>query len=145
MYSPSWRYKTSKSSLLLKPREVAICWKWPSLPHTSLLPAGFCLNFPYLVPGICSVWGVNKNGDDLGFRDQRSRSFRSFLWMEVIGTLLKQKVSGNIRWDWEEIHIPRKGIFLKIRLVYIQTLVTEDVNDVPRTKFICLLNRSLFL
>lgn len=26
--------------------------------------------------------------------------------MEVIGTLLKQKVSGNIRWDWEEIHIP---------------------------------------
>lgn len=28
--------------------------------------------------------------------------------MEVISTLLKQKVSGDIRWDWEEIHVPRK-------------------------------------
>lgn len=52
--------------------------------------------------------------------------------MEVIGTLFKQKVSGDIRWDWEEIHIPRKGIFLKIRLVDTHTLVTIDVKGIPQ-------------
>lgn len=52
--------------------------------------------------------------------------------MEVIGTLFKQKVSGDIRWDWEEIHIPRKGMFLKIRLVYTHTLMTVDVKGIPQ-------------
>lgn len=143
LYPLLCRYKTSKSTLLLRPEVVAIAANHLPFFIVPFLPVRFCLYFSYLIPGICSVWGVNEDGNDLCFRDQRSCSFRSFLWVEVIGTLFKQKVSGDIRWDWEEIHIPRKEIFLKIRLVYTHTLVTVDVTGIPQ--IICFLNKSLFL
>lgn len=43
----------------------------------------------YLVPRVCPVWGVDEDGDDLGFGDQRCCSLGSFFWMEVISTLFK--------------------------------------------------------
>lgn len=129
--------------LLFKTWDGGYCWKPSSLLPTPFLPAGFCLYFSYLVPRICSVWWVNENGDDLGFGKQGSHSSRSFLWVEVIGTLLKQKVSGDIRWDWEEIHIPRKGIFLKISFWFI--LILWWLKMFKGDSEICFLNKSLFL
>lgn len=47
--------------------------------------------------------------------------------MEVIGTLLKQKVTGDIRWDWEEIHVPRKEYRSSKQASHVYMLVTEDI------------------
>lgn len=47
--------------------------------------------------------------------------------MEVIGTLLKQKVTGDVRRDWEEIHVPRKEYLSSKQASHVYTLPTEDV------------------
>lgn len=47
--------------------------------------------------------------------------------MEVIGTLLKQKVTGDVRRDWEEIHVPRKEYLSSKQASHVYTLLTEDV------------------
>lgn len=63
----------------------------------------------YLIPGICPVRWVNEDGDDLGLGDEGSSSFRSFLRMKIVGTFLKEEVSGDIGRSREEIHVPRKA------------------------------------
>ena len=78
-------------------------------------PVGLGLKSPHLVPGVGSVRGVHQGDDDLGLRDQRSCSFGSLLGVEVIGALLKQKLRSGVRWDGGEVHIPGKGMLLRVR------------------------------
>jgi len=67
------------------------------------------LQSAYLIPGIRPIGWVNEDGDDLGLGDEGSSSLRSFLRMEIVGTFLKEEVSGDIRRSGEEIHVPRKA------------------------------------
>lgn len=64
---------------------------------------------PYLVPGIRAVGRVDEDGDDLGLGDEGSSSLGSFLRMEIVGTFLKEEVSGDIRRSGKEIHVPGKA------------------------------------
>lgn len=61
---------------------------------------------PYLIPRIGTVRWVDEDGDDLGLGDEGSCSFRSFLRMKIVGTFLKEKVSGGVGRSGEEIHVP---------------------------------------
>ena len=81
---------------------------------------------PYLVPGIRPIGGVDEDGDDLGLGDERSSSLRSFLRMEIVGTFLKEEVSGDIRRSGEEIHVPRKATSFS-ELLKSHTKVDESV------------------
>lgn len=73
--------------------------RWPHA-STSVPPA------PYLVPRVRPVWGVDEDGDDLGFGDQRGSSLGGVFRMEIISTLFKQKVTGDVGWCWEKVHVP---------------------------------------
>lgn len=63
----------------------------------------------YLVPGVGAVGRVDEDGDDLGLGDEGSSSLGSFLRMEIVGTLLKQEVGGDVGRSGEEIHVPWRG------------------------------------
>lgn len=60
----------------------------------------------YLIPAVGPVRGVDEQGDDLGLGQEGSSSPRGLLGGEVVRTLLKQEVRGNIRGHREKLHVP---------------------------------------